>query len=504
MLRIFIVNKLRDKIVLGCLIVLSFVCNGQEDLIGDYYSDEIHIKFVDSYEPQWPKKRLLDVDSIDIIGAFKESHGITHIENSFFFVTKAPSLLRILRLKIQDPSMLEDLIEKLNHHELIEYAERIPIDRVIGFNSPNDPSYDLQWSMEKLRAVEAHSLEEGIDDIDVAVVDTGVQVDHIDLLGNLEPGWDAADDDDDPYNPSSSHGTLVTGAVNAITNNDIGIASVGNKVDVIPVKASFGIGVYIDRGYTGAIWAAENGAEIINCSWGSNNFSNNNKTIIDNIYNNYNVIIVAGAGNNGNDEIYYPAGYENVIAVAASDMLDERPGFSNYGPWVDITAPGVSIYTTDLDDGFRYANGTSLSSPIACAVIGLAWSADPSKTREEIIDCVYGSAVPLLWEGSGRGRVDALSAVECVLEPVLSNSKFEANTTEVSLYPNPTDSTFELISSLDNKIQRVVIYNILGEKVKEVSHPEGSISISSLSSGVYQVVADLDNNQAIIKMLIKT
>ena len=503
MLKIYIVDKIGAKIVWGCLTMFGFVCKGQEGLTADYYSDEIHIKFVDSYEPQWPKKRILDVGSVDIISAYKDSHGITHIENSFFFVTKAPSLLRILRLKIQDPTMLDDLIEKLDHHELIEYAERIPIDRVIGFNSPNDPNYDLQWSMEKLNAVEAHLLEEGIDDIDVAVVDTGVQVDHIDLFGNLEPGWDAADDDDDPYNPSSSHGTLVTGAVNAITNNDIGIASIGNKVDVIPIKASLGIGVYIDRGYTGAIWAAENGAEIINCSWGSNNFSVNNRNIINNLYDNYNVIIVAGAGNNNNDEIYYPAGYENVIAVAASDSLDERPSFSNYGPWVDITAPGASIYTTDLDDGFRYANGTSLSSPIACAVIGLAWSADPSKTREEIIDCVYSSAVPLFWEGSGRGRVDALGAVECILEPVLSNSKFEANNIEVSLYPNPTDSTFELISPLNDDIQRVIIYNILGEKIQEINRPKGPISISALSSGIYQVVVDLNYNQAIVKKLVK-
>ena len=498
--------KILKKTMFSSLIMICLVSYGQENLAEDYYADELYIKFVDSYELTWQKKKDLNVSSVDIVREYEASHGIVEVENSFYFVTKAPSLLKILRLKIQNPAMLDDLIEKLSQHELIEYAERIPIDRIIGYNvsTPNDPNYDIQWSMDKLRAVEAHLLEEGIDEIDVAVVDNGVQVDHIDLFGNLEPGWDVGDDDDDPYNPAQNHGTLVTGTVNAITNNSIGIASVGNKIDVIPIKSSIGTSIYINRGYTGIIWAAENGAEIINCSWGSNNFSNNNKTILDNVYDNYNVIIVAGAGNNNNDEPFYPSAYDNVISVAASDMLDEKAFFSNYGPWVDITAPGSSIYTTNLNNGFLLANGTSLSSPIACAVIGLAWSADPSKTREEIIDCVYSSAVPLLWEGSGRGRVDALGAVECVLQPVLSNNDIEGNsTTEVLLYPNPTNSTFELISSLGNEIEQVVIYNVLGEKVQELNGPTGPISINALASGIYQVFIGLDNKQTIVKKLVK-
>jgi thermitase len=270
-------------------------------------------------------------------------------------------------------------------------------------------------------AVEAWAITSG-NGITVAVLDSGVDLDHPDINPKvvLRANFSGAATNEDKY----GHGTHVAGIV-AASHNTYGVAGVCPGCTILAGKVLDDRGIGSSSGLANGInWAVSNGAKVINMSIGVR-ASRTLETAINNAWSK-GVVLVAAAGNGGNQTKIYPAAYPNVIAVAATDNKDAKASFSTYGPsWVDLAAPGVNVYSTFPDQDFALAepnnrslsydvgNGTSMSSPIVAATAALAWSVNPAATNTSIRAKVESTADKINGTGTywANGRVNACRAV---------------------------------------------------------------------------------------------
>ena len=178
----------------------------------------------------------------------------------------------------------------------------------------------------------------------------------------------------------------------------------------------------ISDAYSGVIWAADNGADVINMSWGSEGFSNTGQNII-NYAHDAGCVNVAASGNDNVSNIFYPAGYNNVISVSSTNSGDFKSDFSNFGNWVDVSAPGSQILSTYIGNGFQpvYANnsGTSMASPMVAGLAGLVLSVNPELSQQQVIECILNTTDdiaafnPNYLGQLGSGRINAHQAVLC-------------------------------------------------------------------------------------------
>jgi subtilisin family serine protease len=287
---------------------------------------------------------------------------------------------------------------------------------------PNDPYYSLQWAPRKIEVNWAWNLTQGNSSVLVGIVDTGIDYTHPDLLGNyVALGYDWVDKTANPLD-DNGHGTLVAGIIAAAINNGIGVAGLA-QVRIMAEKALNATGWGDEVDLANAIGDAVNkGARILSNSWGSDFDSGLIHDAIRYAYAN-GVLIIAAAGNYNTDVPVYPAAYPEVVSVAATDEYDLKADFSSWGDWIELSAPGVHIYSTMPtyhvtlnDEGFQanydYASGTSMACPQVSGVAALVWSRFPSATRDWVREQLRLSADSV---GSslyfGYGRVNALKAV---------------------------------------------------------------------------------------------
>ncbi len=248
----------------------------------------------------------------------------------------------------------------------VELVEQDFVISVNFDNPPNDPDYDRQWALPHIQAETAWSEMDELTDITVAVIDTGVCMSHEDLVGRvLDNGYDFVEDDNDPED-IFGHGCSVAGIIAANIDNGIGIAGFAPNSSILPVRVlgPSGSGSMADVA-AGIVYAADEGADIINLSLGSMVGSQVTKDAVDYAAEK-GVTVIASAGNSGGTLPGYPARYENVVAVGAVDPNGARSSFSNKGG--DIWAPGRDVHTTYLDDGYKALNGTSFSAPYVAAM----------------------------------------------------------------------------------------------------------------------------------------
>jgi hypothetical protein len=342
-----------------------------------------------------------------------------------------------------DPQILASKISKLKD---IEWAEPKFVYRLDFV--PNDPFYSSQYAMIKIKAQEAWDITTGDTSIVIAIIDTGVDWDHPDLAANIWRNWEETanngiDDDNNGYvddihgwdfvgltgipdnNPMEDkpdHGTHVAGHASAVTNNSIGVASIGFKSKIMAVKTSrddirdqYGSS-YIVYDYEGVKYAAENGANIINCSWGGSGYSILGQEVID-YATSLGALVVAAAGNNNSSSPHYPSSYQNVLSVAATDESDMKTSFSDYGAGVDVSAPGINVFSTWQNDTYTSGIGTSFSSPIVAGLAALVKSMYPSLTPNQIAEQIrtncddINSINPGFINQLGRGRVNAYKSL---------------------------------------------------------------------------------------------
>jgi subtilisin family serine protease len=290
---------------------------------------------------------------------------------------------------------------------------------------PDDPKY-RESQAPYLQAVSlpaAWDRTTGSDGLVLAVLDSGVDFNHPDLAGRLLPGWDFVRGDAVP-DDEHGHGTMVAGVAAARTNNERGVAGVAWKGWILPVKVLDAGGSATDANIAAGItWAVDHGADVINISLGGPGASSVLQAAVD-YATARDAVVVAAAGNDGNSVPHYPAAARGVIAVGATDSGGRLAYFSNFGDWVDVVAPGVSVMTTVKGPGEQYdrKSGTSFSSPLVAGVILLMRSADPGVTQATVVDRLRRSALDLGLPGFdsffGSGLVNASAALR--LTPALN------------------------------------------------------------------------------------
>jgi thermitase len=328
------------------------------------------------------------------------------------------------------------VIAALQHHPLVEYAEPNYIIHAID-TIPDDTYFSShQWNMPKINAPQAWDITTGSSDITIAIVDSGIDLDHTDLMGKIwvnddetlngldddgngkvddVNGWDFVNNDNGPQD-DYGHGTHVAGIAAAETNNSTGVAGVSWGARLMPLKVlnSGGLGSYENVAYA-VTYAADKGAQIINLSLGGDEDSLTLRNAV--IYaHNAGCMVVAATGND-NGPVLYPAKYAESFAVAATHINDQRYWLSNYGPQVDVAAPGVSIYSTYFTGGYTYMTGTSMAAPHVAGLAALIWSVCPDYTNDQVESQIETTAVDLGTPGwdpyYGHGRIDAHAALLC-------------------------------------------------------------------------------------------
>jgi minor extracellular protease Epr len=285
-------------------------------------------------------------------------------------------------------------------HDVVAAADR----------TPNDTLWSHQWGLRKVGGPAAWDRHVGTPDTVVAVLDTGVDALHPDLAGNVLPGYDATLRTAGGMLDLNGHGTHVAGTIAALTDNDRGVAGMCWQCAILPVKvlSSTGSGSLSDVA-AGIVWAADNGADVINMSLGGTSTMSLLHAAVQYAAS-LDVVLVASAGNDGVTTVNYPAGYPEVIAVASSTSEDTRSSFSNHGSWVDVAAPGSSIAST-VPGGYGGMSGTSMAAPHVAGAAALLRSFVPGATAASARTALEDTAVHVgSWVEHGRIDVDALLA----------------------------------------------------------------------------------------------
>lgn len=285
-------------------------------------------------------------------------------------------------VSIASTESVGELVRKYRSKAEVEYVE--PNYLAKRFLTPDDSLFSKQWHLHKIGAPEAWDKSQGGFG-PIAIIDTGIASSQSDLSGSVLPGYNFVSDNTDT-NDDNGHGTHVAGIVSASTNNSNGVASIGFKGTLLPVKVldGSGAGSYGDVA-SGIIYATDQGAKIINLSLGG---SSSSRTLEDAIK--YalarGVVIVAAAGNNGNDSAVYPAMYPGVVAVTATTQNDALASFSSYGNHTFISAPGEAIISTYHSGGYATLSGTSMAAPLVSGLIGLAISSGATTPHNVLND----------------------------------------------------------------------------------------------------------------------
>lgn len=371
---------------------------------------------------------------------------IKEIESPFK-AAKGHDLQRVLRIHLKNDAYTHAIQFYFDGHEKTDYAERVPMHYTeytpddLGTNANGQ-----QYNLHLINAQAAWDISKGDKRVVVAIVDDAMQMNHPDLSNNIwiNPreipgngidddqngyvddinGWDAGDNDNNPspLNNQYTHGTHVGGITGATTDNGIGVASIGFNLSLMVVKATRtgqSSVTQIPRGYEGITYAANAGADIINCSWGGSNFSATGQSVVS-FANSKGCILVAAMGNNGNDMVYYPASFPGVVSVASTNIDDTKSNFSNYASYTKISAPGANIRSTVTGSGYNSFSGTSMASPLVAGLLGLMKSHMLGITNTELLNCMYSTAVNIDNLNSGfvgklgAGRINAAAALQCV------------------------------------------------------------------------------------------
>jgi thermitase len=316
-------------------------------------------------------------------------------------------------LKIKDKGNVAAKIKALSKNPNIIYAE--PDYIVKAELIPNDPHYPRQWGLPVVGAPESWDVTSGSNSVTIAIIDSGIDLSHPDLVGRIVPGYDFVNNDNDP-DDDNGHGTHVAGIAGAIGNNSTGVAGVNWGAKLMPVKVlrSSG-GGYSSDVAKGITYAADQGAQVINMSLGGSDSTGALSSAADYAYGKGSTLIAA-SGNSGNSVLMWPAAHEKVIAVGSLRDSTTLSDFSNYGKGLSLVAPGESIYNLWLNSGYATKSGTSMAAPLVSGVAAMILGINPSLSSDLIQSTMESTATDLGDPGFdiyfGHGRINAEAAVK--------------------------------------------------------------------------------------------
>jgi thermitase len=358
-----------------------------------YYDHEATVDFVDE-----PSAEEIDQITRDIKGWV-----IKHLDSIYIF-----------RSTFMETS---EMIDYFNKRSNIEYAEPNFILMQNQVNKPNDLLYqeNYQWNLPVIGTEQGWDITRGTAEVEIAIVDTGVDLDHPDLKNRIVKGYNVINESAEP-DDDNGHGTHVAGIIASETNNNEGIAGMTWFSKIMPVKAmgAKGYGTTFDIA-RGIVWAVDHGADVINLSLGNYQPSKVLEEAVRYAYSK-NVVMVSAAGNDGSNQPTYPSAYPEVLSVAAVDYDGKRASFSNYGDYIDIAAPGVYIPSTYFNKQYAALSGTSMAAPHVAGLAALIKSANPDLKNTQVINIIKKSAIDLGEQGKdidyGDGLIDVNSALQ--------------------------------------------------------------------------------------------
>jgi len=334
---------------------------------------------------------------------------------------KIKRLALINGMAVHLPPQAEKTLKKRD--EVLRIDEDLVIDahekKAAGKPKPPQLPQELTWGIDRIGADWAWEITKG-SAIRVAILDTGIDLDHPDLQDNIKGNVNmikpkkSGDDD-------NGHGTHIAGIVAAV-DNEIGVIGTGPEISLYAVKVLDKKG----RGWLSDLidaveWCINNNIQVINMSFGS---ANDNPSFHEAINKAHlaGITLIASAGNNGEigGSIDYPAKYPETIAVSAVDQYGDFASFSSHGPEIDLTAPGVDIKSCYIDGSYEIMNGTSMSAPHVTGIVALilttpslqgydydrdgSW--DPEEIRTKLKESAEPLSLPPFQQGAGLARAD--------------------------------------------------------------------------------------------------
>lgn len=335
--------------------------------------------------------------------------------------------LSAYRVKLPSQISITEALQTLEGLEGVEYAEpnRVRYMHLI----PDDEFYaNKQWGPQRIGAEDAWEVTTGAEGVIIAITDTGVDGTHPDLWGKVIAGFDTFNETVIPEGTNSDvygHGTHCSGIAAAVSNNGAGIAGLAWDCPIMPIKICIDSWPYWAYDWDMAeayVWAANNGADVISTSFGGKGYTQIMKDAIDYAVIDNGCVVVVSMGNSATDETFYPAGYQSVIAVGATNAHDKVAYFSTAGDHMSVSAPGVEIYSTVpySTQGQYYVSwsGTSMSAPHVAGAAALILSQNPGMSPEEVKTQLEETAVDLGDAGFdpifGHGRIDLAAAVGAI------------------------------------------------------------------------------------------
>jgi subtilisin family serine protease len=395
---------------------------------------------------------------------------------------------------------LVTVAKKLLKHTVIEFVE--PNYEAEKTFVPSDPGYKNQWYLQKIQMPKAWDVTKGSADITVAVIDGGVQTSHPDLKGKIVSPFNAVTGGN--TFPGDVHGTHVAGIIAASTNK-VGVTGIVPNVKIMPINAFQGSSANMFDIANAIIYAADKGANVINMSLGSYSYS----YLVDyatSYAKSKGAILIAAAGNSDTYLETYPAALSSVIAVSATNKIDRITGFSNYGNYIDLAAPGEDIYSTVSGSSYNFLSGTSMAAPTVSGVAALILSKNPLLTPDQVGNILKKSSADLGGKGwdhfYGYGRVDALKALQQTSAPI-STITLSANFTANGQNKNNISFTAQKETTVSAYVQ-----NSKGTTIKKLVAPKkwngGKVTTTwdgkqdnglYVPSGSYVVLAKLTNGK---------
>jgi len=383
-----------------------------------YAEDHLIIKFHRSRT-----EAFADTHSTNVLGDLSRELHVPFVEVVEAFPENTPQRDRLdfdhfKFLRVRPPAKVHDILQRLTGHPLIEYVELDYVGQG-GGTVPNDPNYGSQWHLPKIDAPNAWDITTGSSNVIVAVLDTGLNNSDGEFTGRTVAGYDFVNNDSDPGD-DFGHGTAAAGVIAANTDNSVLAAGVDWKCKLMPIKVLDGnnSGFY-SWWASGLDWAVAHGCKIANLSAGGTSSDNTLKQSILNAIAS-GVVFVTIAHNDGSGIIRFPGNLTNCITLGATDVQDRRASFSNYGPQIDLVAPGTNICTVWYLGGISYWWGTSLSAPQASGVAALLASLRPGITHEQVQTLLCAGAEDQVGDASdtpgfdnyyGWGRLNAYNTL---------------------------------------------------------------------------------------------
>jgi len=452
--------------------------------------------------------------------------GVTHLD----WNDDGIYLQNIYRIVLESNENIEKARAALARDKSFLFVEYESINRPLY--EPNDPEYYLQWHHPVIQSPEAWDYIQGSSEIVVAITDTGTKWNHPDLADNIWIneaelpgitidwvnglilggdgidndgngyiddiiGWDFVEANNNPYQafPGNTHGTHVAGCTGAVGDNNEGLTGVAMNVSLMickgaPSNAPSG---GVQHAYQQIQYAAQSGADIINCSWiGQGNGAYPNSVV--NYATSLGSLVIAGAGNNGIEHTpgnaWFPSDADNAMSVAATDSDDNKAGFSDFGLPIDIAAPGVNIrstyYNSQGENSYQASSGTSMASPVASGVAALVKTLHPDMDPLDLRDRLMMTADyiddqnPAYAGLLGAGRVNAYKATMFDKIPELSiyNVTLQEHEGDGDGVPNPGEE-INLILGLYNEIYWMIAADITATLTTDL--PEVEILVSEVS-----------------------